>query len=104
MAYNLVRAVARAIHEAQFPHDDEHDPSNCEECHRHAVAAIRAMREPTHEMLLDGARSIGETMGRSNHIERSRPCWQAMIDTALDIPITETPQPLTPLPSPTHSS
>ena len=36
-------------------------------------------REPSKEMLLAGARSIGKTMGVANHIERSRPCWQAML-------------------------
>ena len=48
-----------------------------------AEAAIEAMRSPTNEMLLVGARSIGKTMGVANHIERSRPCWQGMIDEAL---------------------
>ncbi len=47
-------------------------------------AVIQALRSPTDEMLLVGARSIGKTMGVANHIERSRPCWQAMIDKALE--------------------
>ncbi|MEE8607238.1 MAG: hypothetical protein V3S55_06530 [Nitrospiraceae bacterium] len=51
---------------------------------REAKAALEAMRSPTDEMLLVGARSIGKTMGVANHIERSRPCWQAMIDKALE--------------------
>jgi hypothetical protein len=34
---------------------------------------------PTSEMLLAGARSIGNTMRFPNHIERARSCWQAMI-------------------------
>ncbi len=37
------------------------------------------MTEPTLEMVLAGARSIGRTMRWENHNDRSRACWQAMI-------------------------
>ncbi len=47
-------------------------------------AIIGTMKDPSHEMLLVGARSIGKTMGVANHIERSRPCWDAMIEEKLD--------------------
>ena len=37
------------------------------------------MTEPTLEMVLAGARSIGRTMRWENHNDRSRACWKAMI-------------------------
>ncbi len=35
--------------------------------------------EPTTEMVLAGARSIGNTMRYDNHNDRARECWKAMI-------------------------
>ena len=49
-----------------------------------AKAAIEAYREPTDEMLLVGARSIGKMMGMANHIERARACWNDMTNAALE--------------------
>ncbi len=57
------------------------------EAHEAALKAeglVIVPREATPEMLLDGARSIGLTMGAANHIERSRPCWKAML-AALEV-------------------
>lgn len=41
-------------------------------------------KEPTKEMLLAGARSIGSSMRQENHNERARECWKAMVDSYLD--------------------
>ena len=38
---------------------------------------------PTTDMLIAGARSIGNTMRQENHNERARECWQAMCDAYL---------------------
>ena len=39
-------------------------------------------REPTAEMMITGARSIGKSMNIENHTERAKQCHQAMIDAA----------------------
>ena len=61
----------------------------------HVVDSIKAMTQPTlqtkrlcarqqasvdpsHEMLVAGARSIANTAHTDNHIERARACWTAM--------------------------
>lgn len=50
--------------------------------------------EPTDEALLNGARSIGLTIGMENHIERARHCYRAfMSDDRQPIP-TGRPLPL----------
>jgi len=39
-------------------------------------------KEPTVEMNIAGARSIGSTIGDPNHTQRSKACWDAMITAA----------------------
>ncbi len=55
------------------------------ECTHAAIAALDkegfviVPKVASPEMKLVGARSIGETMNKDNHTERSNMCWQAMI-------------------------
>ena len=44
------------------------------------TAALDRMQSPSEQAKLVGARSIGQTMDFPNHTERSRDCWQAMLD------------------------
>ena len=50
----------------------------------------RLPEKPTPEMLLAGARSIGNSMRQENHNERARECWKAMCDSYLQ----DTTQPI----------
>ena len=54
-----------------------------------ARAAIAAMREPTHDMRLIGARDVRDSMTEANFYQRSWTCWRAMIDSALNPKETE---------------
>lgn len=41
--------------------------------------------EPTNDMTLAGARSIGQTMGVENHTLRAADCYSAMLNAAPDV-------------------
>lgn len=41
---------------------------------------IDLRKEPTPEAFLEGARSIGKTMGDENHVTRARLCYQAIME------------------------
>ena len=43
---------------------------------------VERLKHQTPEMLLAGARSIGNTMGVENHQERAAACWKAMTAAA----------------------
>lgn len=43
-----------------------------------ALAPDREAGAPSEDMLVAGARSIGNTISHDNHIERARACWNAM--------------------------
>lgn len=49
-----------------------------------AEAAEAILENPTPEMKLAGARSIGQTMGQENHTERAAQCWREMTRVALE--------------------
>lgn len=98
----MIERVAKALIVSRFGQDamfmflpvpPEFDPTGekqlkfiarIDEARVEARAAIKAMREPSGNMKLEGVRSIGRTMGQENHNVRSRDCWQAMIDDALE--------------------
>lgn len=85
----MVERVAILMWNAGFGENDAYDTlslHNQDIAKDMARAGIAAMREPTESMKLVGARSIGRTMGETNHIQRSLDCWQAMIDAALPSP------------------
>ncbi len=44
------------------------------------LGSSRLPHQPTIEMLIAGARSIGGSMRQENHNERARECWKAMVD------------------------
>lgn len=52
-------------------------------------------RHPTPEMLIAGARSVGNTMRWENHNERSQACWRAMVKAYYEE--SEEPRPTQPL-------
>ena len=48
-----------------------------------AAGLVIVPREPSPEVTLHGARSIRDTMGKTNHTVRAMACWQAMIQRSL---------------------
>lgn len=80
--FSGVISEQRRMNEAQATEDFVQD------CWRQFVAGakhtIKALRNPTTDMKLQGARSIGRTMGQENHNVRSDDCWKAMVDAALE--------------------
>ncbi len=66
----MVERVARAIQQLEGCYD------GCNHCKKGAIAAIKAMREPTEEMIALG-------MQHGIEIGSSEMVWYAMIDAAL---------------------
>jgi len=86
MAETMIERVARAIFEAM----DVTDGLDGSSATRYAVAAIKAMRDPTQAMVRDGdATPTSHSWGQSHlsaenaEFAMCEPIWQAMIDAAL---------------------
>lgn len=86
-----IEAAARAIYNWEFGRGACEFPAWEHESNREALrerfrrraraaltAALPHLQEATEQMLVAGARSIGNTVGETNHIERASACWRAM--------------------------
>jgi hypothetical protein len=85
---DMVERVARAIYEHQNSARggvwwgvDERDRLNV--WYPLAYAAIKAMREPTEAMLIDGAAKIRNFTSANGPYPRTRAVWLSMIDASL---------------------
>lgn len=75
---DMIERVSRAIMKADMnPAGTWDDYSDL------ARAAMEEMREPTVDMRIQGARSIGNTMNVLNFNTRANKCWKQMVGEAL---------------------
>jgi hypothetical protein len=81
MANEMVERVARAL-DAMDEHTPQGGYSSPAAWRIHARAAIKAMREPTEEMIEEG-RQLMNLGDETLYPEDMREKWQAMIDVAL---------------------
>lgn len=98
-----LKTLAQELKRSQLEADgtatksERHDIRTRDDDRNNREPAPDAMREASRSMLIAGARSIGNTINESNHMQRAKACWQAMNDAEHGIEEPKPQNPSTPV-------